>query len=109
MTNPAPGFEISEVGERLVFRFPGQKRASPTSITEMREAIEPLLLKQDFKILSFEMDEGQFLPAQVVGFMISLKHNKEYDIELINPSDFVIENLELTHLDKYFQVRRSDD
>ena len=107
MTDPTPEFEVSEVGERIVFGFPGQKRPSPTLIAELQETLEPLL-KRDFKILTFDVAELQFIPSQMLGFLISLR-NKGYEIELINPSDFIIESLEVVHLDKYFQVRRSDD
>ena len=107
MPNRPPSFEISEAGDRVTCGFPGQSLPSPTLIAELQDALNELLDKRDCKTISFDVAELQFIPSQMLGFLISLR-NRGLEIELIDPSEFIIEGLAVTQLDKFFHVRQAE-
>ena len=88
-----------KVGEQIVFSFPGQKRPSPTLIAELQETLIPFL-KSDFEMLTFDVAGLQFIPSQMLGFLIAVR-NKGRQVELLNPSDSILENNPKNYIIKF--------
>lgn len=106
MSNQPYSVEVSDSGNRLSIGFPGQKVPSPTVIADCQSLIDDTIAKHNVEIVSFNVGELDFVPSQMLGFLISLR-NRGLEIEFVDPSDFIVESLQVTHLDKYFQIRRS--
>ncbi|MBW3539626.1 MAG: hypothetical protein KY476_05090 [Planctomycetes bacterium] len=106
MAEQSQSYEITETGERIVFGFPGQKVPNPTIISELQKTLQDLIQEHQAKVLAMNARDLQFIPSQMLGFLIQFR-NRGCEIELVDPSDFVVESLQVVHLDKYFKVVRS--
>ncbi|MBW3539627.1 MAG: STAS domain-containing protein [Planctomycetes bacterium] len=106
MPENSPGFEIAQSGSRISFEFTEKRLPGPTVIAELQKHLQTLVARHDAKTLSLKAGNLQMIPSQLLGFLVEFKR-RGLEVELINPSEIVLETLRAVDLEKYFTVKRA--
>lgn len=95
--------KVYEAGKLTVLGFGGKDVFSELNLSCMREEIFGLLDEHDTETLAFDLTGVAFIPSGLLGLLASL-HARNLEIHLYNPSNDIVETLEITKLDQLLQV-----
>ncbi len=96
--------EVSKLGELTVVSFGGREILDQVNIAACRLQIEQLVQTNGTKTLAFDLTGVRLVPSGLLGLLTSLR-DLGLKIQLFNPSVDVSEVLEITKLNKLFEIR----
>ncbi|MGQ0635607.1 MAG: STAS domain-containing protein [Planctomycetaceae bacterium] len=94
---------VYETGPLTVVGFGGGEELDQIDLGECREEILDLLRLHDCRVLAFDLTGVRFVPSGMLGLLASLR-KLGIEVHLYNPSLDVREVLEITRLDRLFEV-----
>lgn len=94
---------VYETGPLTVVGFGGGEILDRVDLAECRSEIMELLKLHECKVLAFDLTGVRYIPSGMLGLLASLQRN-DVEVRLYNPSADVREVLEITGLDKIFQI-----
>jgi len=94
---------VYETGPLTVVGFGGAEVLDTVDLGECRDEILDLLTLHDCKVLAFDLTGVRFVPSGMLGLLASLKR-MGIEVHLYNPSSDVREVLEITRLDRLFEL-----
>lgn len=95
--------EVFQDGDTTRICFGDREVLDQVNIAACREQIAELVLLHQTKTLAFDLAGVRFIPSGMLGLLASLKDTVG-KIQIINPSDDVLEVLEVTKLNRLFEV-----
>ena len=95
--------EVFKSGEITVVGFGGRDVLDQVNIAACRDQIADLVKVNHTKTLAFDLTGVRLIPSGLLGLLVSLK-DLGVAVQIFNPSDDVREVLEITKLDKLFEV-----
>lgn len=96
--------ELTQNGDITTVGFGGREVLDQINIAICREQITDFVKRNQSKILTFEMAGVLFIPSGMLGLLASLRNVVE-KIQIIHPSEDVLEVLEVTKLNQIIEVR----
>lgn len=94
---------VYETGPLTVVGFGAGEVLDTIDLGECRDEILELLKTHDCKVLAFDLTGVRYVPSGMLGLLASLKR-RGIEVHLYNPSPDVREVLEITRLDRLFQI-----
>ncbi len=94
---------VYEAGPLTVVGFGSGELPEYIDLVECREEIVELLKLHDCKDLAFDLTGVRYVPSGMLGLLASL-NRLGVKVHLYNPSSDVREVLQVTHLDRLFQL-----
>jgi len=107
MSNESPALEVYQVGQVTVLGFGGQKILEQLNIADCRSQITELVKNCDCQTLAFDLTGIQLIPSGMLGLLVSLR-DLGVEVQVFNPSEDVLEVLQVTELDRLISVRQVD-
>jgi anti-anti-sigma factor len=95
--------EVYEAGELTVVGFGGRTILDHLNIASCRDELMELVQENDCRTLAFDLTGVPLIPSGLLGVLASI-HAKGIGIQIYNPSDDVLEVLEITKLDTLFEI-----
>ena len=95
--------EVYEAGELTVIGFGGREVLDRFSLAECRDELTQLIREHQCKTLAFDLTGVRLIPSGLLGMMCSIRR-QGIEVYLYNPSLDVREVLEITKLDKLFEM-----
>lgn len=99
--------EVYGSGELTVIGFGGREVLDHLNLAECRNEIAELIRDHGCTTLAFDLTGVRLLPSGLLGVLASVKR-QGVEVHLYNPSDDIREVLEITKLDKLFQLHKLD-
>jgi anti-anti-sigma factor len=94
---------VYETGPLTVVGFGSGELPEYIDLVECRDEILELLKLHDCKDLAFDLTGVRYVPSGMLGLLASM-NRLGIKVHLYNPSNDVREVLEVTHLDRLFQI-----
>ena len=94
---------VYKTGPLTVVGFGGQEVLDQVNIAACRHEIMELVQKHKTETLAFDMTGVKLVPSGLLGLLASLR-NHGVKIQIYNPSEDVLEVLQVTHLDQVLEV-----
>jgi len=98
---------VYETGPLTVVGFGAGELPDYIDLAECRQEIVELLKLHECKQLAFDLTGVRYVPSGMLGLLASLKR-LGVKVLLYNPSSDVREVLQVTHLDKLFEIHDLD-
>lgn len=95
--------EVKQVGERTVIDFGGREVLDQINIAACRDQIANAVSQHGSKVLAFNLKGIKLIPSGMLGLLASLR-NMGVTVQLYDPSEDVLEALEITKLNQIFEV-----
>jgi anti-sigma B factor antagonist len=95
--------EVYEAGELTVIGFGGREVLDHLNLAECRDEIAELIRVHHCSTLAFDLTGVRLLPSGMLGLLASVKR-QGVEVHLYNPSEDIREVLEITKLDKLFEL-----
>ena len=95
--------EIYEAGELTVIGFGGAKVLDDINLAQCRDEIAEMIRRYGCKTLAFDLTGVRLVPSGLLGVLASIKR-QGVEVHLYNASDDIREVMEITKLDKVFQL-----
>ena len=100
-----PGLlKVYQTGELTVVGFGGEDVPDEVCIAGYRDQLNRLLDESHCKVLAFDLSGVRLVPSGMLGVLTSLRKRVER-LEIYNASPNIREVLQLTNLDKLFELR----
>src|SRR5215216_1113513 len=103
MTPEAQMLSVYKTGPLTVVGFGGQEVLDQVNIAVCRSEIMGLVEQYKSEVLAFDLTGVKLIPSGLLGLLASLR-NQGVKIQLYNPSEDVMDVLQVTHLDKVLEV-----
>ncbi|MEX0703552.1 MAG: STAS domain-containing protein [Planctomycetales bacterium] len=97
--------QVYDVGPPLVIGFDGRAIPDDLCLTEHRAELGRLIEAHGCRQIAFDLSDVKYLPSGMLGLLVSLTRELGVEVQLFNPSPDVRETLEITKLDRQFQLR----
>ena len=97
--------EVYEAGELTVIGFGGREVFDHLNLAECRHEVAELIRTNGCSTLAFDLTGVRLLPSGLLGVLASVKR-QGVEVHLYNPSEDIREVLEITKLDKLFQMHK---
>ncbi len=94
---------VYKTGPLTVVGFGGQEVLDQVNIAVCRSEIMKLVEENKTEILAFDLTGVKLIPSGLLGLLASLR-NQGVKIQLYNPSEDVLDVLQVTHLDTVLEV-----
>lgn len=94
---------VYKTGPLTVVGFWGQEVLDQVNIAACRHEILELVQKYQTEILAFDLTGVKLVPSGLLGLLASLR-NHGVKIQIYNPSEDVLDVLQVTHLDQVLEV-----
>lgn len=94
---------VYKTGPLTVVGFGGQEVLDQVNIAVCRSEIMKLVEVNKTEVLAFDLTGVKLIPSGLLGLLASLR-NQGVKIQLYNPSDDVLDVLQVTHLDTVLEV-----
>lgn len=104
MANEFATLQLVQNGETTIVSFLDCNHLEQINIAACREQIIEIVKQNQTKTLAFEMSKVRLIPSGMLGLLASLR-GVVSKIRILNPSDDVREVLEITKLNRIFEVR----
>ncbi len=104
MANEFATLELVQNGETTIVSFGGCEILDQINLAACREQITEIVKRNQSQTIAFEMTGVRFIPSGMLGLLASLR-GMVSKIQILNPSEDVREVLEITKLNKIFEVR----
>ena len=101
---PSSMLRVYETGELTVVGFGGQDVPTEVCIAEYRDQLNRLIEQHDCRTLAVDLSGVKLMPSGLLGMLVSLRKRLE-SIELFNPSNDILDVLEITRLRDQFVIR----
>ena len=95
--------EVYEAGELTVIGFGGREVLDHLNLAECRNEVAELIRDHGCSTLAFDLTGVRLIPSGLLGLLVSV-HRQGVEVHLYNPSADIREVLEITKLDKLFQM-----
>ena len=95
--------EVSHEGGTTTIGFGNEEILDQINLAAVREQITDIVKQNQTETLAIEMNGVRLIPSGLLGLLISLK-NCVGKIQILNPSVDVREVLEVTKLNRIFEV-----
>lgn len=99
--------QVYETGPLTVVGFGGREILDQIDLGACRTEIMDLLEKHQCKVLAFDLTGVKLIPSGMLGLLASLRQ-AGIEVHLYNPSEDVMEVLEITKLNKVMSVHHLD-
>lgn len=96
---------VYKTGPLTVVGFGGQEVLDQVNIAACRSEIMKLVEVNKTEVLAFDLTGVKLIPSGLLGLLASLR-NQGVKIQLYNPSEDVMDVLQVTHLDTVLEVMR---
>lgn len=96
---------VYKTGPLTVVGFGGQEVLDQVNIAACRTEVMQLVEANKTEVLAFDLTGVKLIPSGLLGLLASLR-NQGVKIQLYNPSEDVMDVLQVTHLDKVLEVLR---
>ena len=103
MTAEPQLLSVYKTGPLTVVGFGGQEVLDQVNIASCRHEILKLVQQNKTETLAFDLTGVKLVPSGLLGLLASLR-NHGVKIQIYNPSEDVIDVLEVTHLDQVLEV-----
>ncbi len=103
MTAEPQLLSVYKTGPLTVVGFGGQEVLDQVNIAVCRTEIMKLVEQNKTEVLAFDLTGVKLIPSGLLGLLASLR-NQGVKIQLYNPSEDVLDVLQVTHLDKVLEV-----
>ena len=104
MTAEPQILSVYKTGPLTVVGFGGQEVLDQVNIAVCRAEVLKLVAENKTEVLAFDLTGVKLIPSGLLGLLASLR-NQGVKIQLYNPSEDVLDVLEITHLDKVLEVQ----
>lgn len=94
---------VYKPGPLTVVGFGGQEVLDQVNIAVCRTEIMKLVESNKTETLAFDLTGVKLIPSGLLGLLASLR-NQGVKIQLYNPSEDVMDVLQVTHLDRVLEV-----
>ncbi len=98
-----PILEVYQTGPTTVVGFGGRDVLSDINVACCRDELISLIRENQCSVIAFDLTGVRFLPSGLLGLLASTRSEK-VDVHLYNPSDDILEVLEITHLTNLMPV-----
>jgi anti-sigma B factor antagonist len=99
--------QVYEVGPLTVLGFGGREILDQIDMVAIRNQIVELVKQHAVKTLAFDLLGVKLIPSGMLGLLASLR-TLGVEVQLFNPSEDVLEVLEVTKLNQVFKVESLD-
>ena len=96
--------KVYQTGEVTVVGFGGQDVPDDICIAAYRTELFELIARHNCKVMAFDLTGVQLMPSGLLGVLSSIRKRVER-VEVYNPSASVLEVLQVTHLDRLFDIK----
>lgn len=96
--------EVFKSGEITVVGFGDREILDQINLAACREQLELLIQQCNTKTLAFDLSGVRLIPSGMLGLLASLR-DTGVTIQLFNPSEDVTEVLEITKLNRLFEIK----
>ena len=103
MTTESQLLSVYKTGPLTVVGFGGQEVLDQVNIAVCRAEIMKLVEAHNTEVLAFDLTGVKLIPSGLLGLLASLR-NQGVKIQLYNPSEDVMDVLQVTHLDTVLEV-----
>src|SRR5579863_6353160 len=100
-------FEVYQTGELTVVGFGEREILDQIDLSACRDKLLDLAEKHQCKVLAFDLSGVKLIPSGMLGVLASLKR-KNIDVHLYNPSEDIVEVLEITRLCQVLPIHYVD-
>ena len=97
--------QVYEAGELTVIGFAGAEVLDDVNLAQCRDEIAELIRTHNCTILAFDLTGVRFIPSGLLGVLATIKR-QGVEVHLYNASDDIREVMEITKLDKVFQLHK---
>ena len=94
---------VYKTGPLTVVGFGGQEVLDQVNIASCRHEILKLVQENKTETLAFDLTGVKLVPSGLLGLLASLR-NHGVKIQIYNPSEDVVDVLQVTHLDQVLEV-----
>jgi hypothetical protein len=98
--------QVYEAGERTVVGLQSGDFPSEEFLPEFESELNRLTQQNRCKVLAFDLTGVNLIRSSIISFLVWLR-NRGLSIQLLNPSDYVCEDLQTAHLDRLLEIRRA--
>lgn len=103
MTVQEAVLEVYQAGPLTVVGFGGREILDEVSVANCRHELLDLIQQHDCRDLAFDLTGVSILPSGLLGVLASLR-DQGVNIHIYNPSDDVRDVLEITRLERLFEI-----
>ena len=97
---------VSHNGDVTTIGFGDEEILDQINIAAVREQIADIVVQNHSQTLAIDMTGVQLIPSGLLGLLASLR-NSVRTIQILNPSQDVIEVLQITKLNQLFEVKET--